>query len=218
MSENTDPGFNLGDYEAPINKEKVHLKPGFHKLTVESFTYDKEEEGKTPNIIMNLVKEDADGNVIELKENFYLSGKLNAKKVMSAVVRILELYKGLTGEDKMTIKPTAYTYTKTSRTGPSETYTIPNPAEICEYLKKKCTGKTAIFKVGGEVSEDETVYTKLTYSGFLYYTDKKGALCKYKEERDFTESEYKYSVQKRKGLDAPAHSGGVADMAKLDEL
>lgn len=216
MAEMTD--FNLGDYEAPENKERVHLKPGFHKLTVESFTYDKEEEGKTPNIVMKLTKEDGDGNIIELNENFYLSGKFNAKKVMSAVVRILELYKGLSGEDKMSIKPTAYTYTKKSRNAADEEYTIPNPAEICEYLKKKCTGKTAVFKVGGEVSDDGTVYTKLTYSGFLYYTDKKGALCRYKEERDFTESEYKYNVQKRKSADAPTHSGGVADISRLDEL
>ena len=210
--------FDMGDYIAPENKEKVHLKPGYHKLKVESFTYNKEEEGKTPNIVMKLTKTDADGNNVELTENLYISGKLNASQKMSSVIRLQELYKGLTGEAKMTLVPSKYTYIKKEQNGSSEHYTIPNPEEICHYLIKKLVGKTAIFKVGGEVDESGTVRTKLTYSQFLYYTDKRGDLCRYKEERDFNESEYKYSVQKKKGIEAPTHNGGMVNTAKLDEI
>lgn len=208
--------FDLGGTEAPENKEKVYLKPGFRKLQVVGFKYTKEEEGKTPLIIMECKGADEDGNVIEFSENFYLSGKLNKNSVMSSVIRLQELFKGLTG-DKMNIKPSAYTYTKKEQNGSSETYTVPNPAEITEHLNKKCSGKTAIFKIGGEESEEGKVYTKLTYSGFLYYTDRKGDLCKYIAENDFSPSEYKYAVQKRKS-DAPAHSGAIADTAALDDL
>ena len=191
-------GFDLGAIDAPENKEKVHLKPGYHKMTVESFSYTKEEEGKTPNIIMKLTKQDEDGNTLELVENLYLSGKLNAKQQMSSVIRLQELYKGLTGEPKMTIQPSKYTYTKKEPSGSSTLFTIPDPSEICAYLSKKCAGKSSVFKVGGEVNDEGVVFAKLTYSQFLYYVDKRGDLCKYKEERDFNESEYKYSVQKRK--------------------
>ncbi len=214
MSENL---IDLGGYEAPENKEKVYLKPGFHKFTVKEFSYTKEEEGKTPNIIMKLEKEE-NGNKVEIVENLYLSGKLNAKGIMSSIVRLQELYKGLTGDPKMTIKPTAYSYTKKERNGMEETFTIPNPAEITDYLQKKCAGKTAIFKLGGEISDEGIVYTKLTYSGFLYYTDKNGDLCRYKEEREFTDSEYKYAVQKRKSEGAPTHNAAIADTAILDLL
>lgn len=214
--------IDLGATEAPENKEKVFLKPGFHKMKIESFTYDKEEVGKTPNIIMKLTKEDGDGNVIELNENLYLSGKLtvkNGKSIMTSVVRLQELYKGVTGKEKMTIQPSKYKYLKKDLDGTETNYIIPNPREICDYLQKECAGKTAVFKVGGEVTDDGTVFSKLTYTGFLYWTDKKGNLCRYKEERDFTESEYKYAVQKRKpSPGAPAHSNGVADTKKLDEL
>ena len=61
-------------------------------------------------------------------------------------------------------------------------------------------------------------YSKLTYSSFLYYTDKQKNLCRYKEERDFTESEYKYSVQKKKEASAPAGGGGVSTLAKMEDM
>ena len=102
--------------------------------------------------------------------------------------------------------------------GTSTEFTIPNPQELCDYLNKKCAGKTATFKIGGEENEDGKVFPKLTYSGFLYYTDRQGNLCKYKEERDFTESEFKYAVQKKKGEPAPASAGGIADTKTLDDL
>ena len=86
-------------------------------------------------------------------------------------------------------------------------------------MNKKCAGKTAIFKVGGEEDGDGKVYSKLSYSGFLYFTDRKGDLCKYTDDRDFTESEYKYNVQKRKTeAGAPAGNAGVVDTKTLDEL
>jgi hypothetical protein len=209
--------FNLGELDAPENKEKVYIKPGFRKLTVKNFEYTKEDEGKTPLIIMNCTGTDVDGNELEFSENLYISGKLNKNNVMSSVVRLQELFKGLTG-DKMTIKPTAYTYTKKEMNGTSTEFTIPNPSELCDYLNKKCSGKTAMFKVGGEETEDGRVYTKLTYSGFLYYTDRQGNLCRYKEERDFTDSEFKYAVQKRKTEGAPAGAGAIADTKTLDDL
>lgn len=209
--------FDLGNTEAPENKEKVYIKPGFRKLTVKNFEYNKEEEGKTPLILMNCETTDKDGNIIEFTESLYISGKLNKNNVMSSIVRLQELFKGLTG-NKMTIKPTAYSYTKKELNGTTTEFTIPNPAELCEYLNKKCAGKTDIFKVGGEETEEGKVFTKLTYSGFLYYTDRQGNLCKYKDERDFTESEYKYAVQKRKSEGAPMGSAAVADTKTLDEL
>ena len=136
---------------------------------------------------------------------------------MSSVIRLQELFKGLTGNPKMTIKPTIYTYNKKETDGKVNTFSIPNPKEICDYLNKTCKGKTAIFKVGAEDS-DGKIFSKLVYSGFLYYTDKKGALCLYKEERDFTEEEEKRFIQKKKGADAPAHSNGLASATKLEEL
>ncbi len=215
MAENTN--MDLGAYDAPENKEKVYIKPGYRKLKVEAFVYEKEEEGKTPLILMKCSAKDEDGNDIEFIENLYLSGKLNKKQVMTSVIRLQELFKGLTG-DKMTIKPTPYNYLKKEQNGTSETFTIPNPVEICELLNKKCVGKTAIFRIGGEENEDGKVFSKLTYSSFLYFTDRKGNLCRYVEERDFTEAEWKYAVQKRKTEGAPAHTGGVADTKALDEL
>lgn len=209
--------FNLGDLEAPDNREKVYITPGFRKLTVKGFEYTKEDEGKTPLIIMNCETTDKDGNTVEFAENLYISGKLNKNNVMSSVVRLQELFKGLTG-DKMTIKPTAYTYTKKEINGTSTEFTIPSPAELCDYLNKKCSGKTAVFKIGGEKNEDGKVFSKLTYSGFLYFTDRQGNLCKYKDERDFTESEYKYAVQNKKSEGAPAGAAAIADTKTLDDL
>lgn len=221
MSEQTTDdvmNFNMEDTDAPENKEKVYVLPGFRKLKVESFTYDKEDDGKTPLIVMKCTAQDADGNEATLEEKLYISGKISAKGVMSSVVRLQELYKGLTGEPKITIKPTAYTYTKKEKDGSSQSFTIPNPRELCDFLQAKCAGKTAVFKIGGDVGRDDVVYSKLTYSGFLYYTDKTGALCRYKEERDFTDSEYKYAVQKPKETAAPATSQGIANEASLDML
>lgn len=209
--------FNLENTEAPENKEKVYIKPGFRKLIIKNFEYNKEEEGRTPLIVMNCEAKDKDGNEIEFSENLYLSGKLNKSNVPSSVVRLQELFKGLTG-DKMTIKTSSYTYTKKELNGTSTEFTIPNPTEICEHLNKKCAGKTAIFKVGGEETEDGKVYTKLSYSGFLYYTDRQGNLCRYKDERDFTDSEFKYAVQKRKSEGAPAGNAAVVDAKALDDL
>ena len=209
--------FDLGTTDAPDNREKVYIQPGFRKLTVKDFEYTKEEDGKTPLIIMNCTSTDKEGNEIQFSENLYISGKLNKNNVMSSVVRLQELFKGLTG-DKMIIKPTAYTYNKKEMNGTSTEFTIPNPQELCDYLNKKCAGKTATFKIGGEENEDGKVFSKLTYSGFLYFTDRQGNLCKYKEERDFTESEFKYAVQKKKGEPAPALAGGIADTKTLDDL
>ena len=210
--------FDLGQTEAPVNQEKVYIKAGYRKLTVNEFKYEKEEEGKTPLITMSCTTKDSDGNDLTFTENLYMSGKLNKQGVMSSVIRLQELYKGLTG-DKITAKPSAYSYTKKEfGTNDLTDYVIPNPAQLCDLLNKKCTGKTAIFKIGGEQDEDGKVYTKLTYSGFLYYTDRSGNLCKYTTERDFTESEYKYAVQKRKSEGAPVGTAGVADTKTLDEL
>jgi len=211
-------GFDMGGVAAPDNKEKEYLKPGFHKLTIDKFTYEQEKAGKTPLIVMVAHKANPDGDPIEFSENFYMSGKINKANQMSSVVRLQELAKGLTG-DIMSIKTDRYTYTKEDQSnGTSETYTIPNPAQLTEILNKKLAGKTAIFKIGGEEAEDGKVYTKLTYSAFCYYTDKKNQLCRYNEERDFTESEYKFAVKKREQAPAPTHSGGIANVAKMEEL
>lgn len=208
---------DLGATEAPENKEKVFIKPGFRKLAVKEFVYEKEEDGKTPLIIMKCTHKDEDGNEVEFNENLYISGKLNKKGQMSSILRLQELSKGLTG-DIMKIKPDIYSYTKKEQNGTSETYSIPNPAQLCDYLSKKCTGKTAIFKVGGEETEDGRIFSKLVYSGFLYYTDRTGALCKYIAERDFTESETKREVKKRNSEGAPTGTAAVADTKTLDEL
>lgn len=217
MSDNT--AEYTGDMgEAPENKEREFLKPGFHKLTVTEFEYNQEEEGKTPLIVMKCLKANPDGDPIAFEEKLYISGKLNKQNVMSSVVRLQELYKGLTGNQKMDLKPTQYTYTKKETDNSQVAFTIPNPRELCTYLSKTCVGKTAIFKVGGEESEEGTIYSKLTYSGFLYYTNKKGDLIRYDEERDFTDTEYKFAVQKRKGAAAPTHNQGVANATKMQEL
>lgn len=218
MTETEVAYVDLGSTDAPDNKEKVYVQPGYRKLKVAGFTYTKEEEGKTPLIIMKCTAEDKDGNEMELNENFYMSGKLNKSGVMSSVVRCQELFKGLTGDEKMTIKPAAYTYTKKEKDGSSQTFTIPDPQTICDYLNKKCTGKTAVFKVGGQIGSDGKVYSSLTYSSFLYYTNKQKELCRYKEERDFDDSEYKYAVTKRKEIEAPAHNGGIANESQMDAL
>lgn len=212
--------YNMGDVDAPENQEKEYLKPGYHKLTVKGFEYKKEDEGKTPLIVLTLEKVSKDGGEpITLKENFYMSGKIKDGK-MNSVIRIQELAMGLTGS-KITIQPSLYNYTKKNSDGTTDSFSIPNPKEITDYLNKNCTGKSAIFKVGGEQDgegSDAKIYSKLTYSGFLYYTDKQKNLCRYKEERDFTESEYKYAVQKKKDANAPAGGGGVATTTKMDEL
>ena len=212
-----DQMVDLGATDAPENKEKVYLKPGYRKLKVVEFAYEKEEDGKTPLILMKCTTKDEDGNEIEFIENLYISGKLNKKNVMTSITRLQELCKGLTG-DKMNVKCQPYTYTKKEQNGTSENYTIPNPVEICDFLNKKCAGKTAIFRIGGEENDEGKVFSKLTYSSFLYYTDRKGDLCRYKEERDFTEAEFKFNVKKRKTDSAPAGNAGVADTSTLDEL
>ena len=167
--------------------------------------------------MMKMVKINDDGTETDFNEKLYLSGKLNKQGMMSAVVRLFELNRGITGDKKMNLEAGNYTYTKTESNGSSEEYTIPDPQTVCDFLNKKCAGKTAIWRVGGEENEDGKVFTKLDYSGFLYYVDKEKNLCTYKNERDFTKSEYSYSVRKKK-TDAPTHSGSLADASKLDEL
>lgn len=215
MTENT--SYNMGETDAPVNEEKVLLKPGYHKLTITGFEYKKEEVGKTPLIVMTAsTVAKAGEDPTEFKENFYMSGKLNKEGKMSSVIRLQELAMGITG-NKITISPKLVSYTKKNTDGTSEDFTIPSPEELTTYLNKHCKGKTATFKIGGE-DNDGKVYPKLTYSGFLYYTDKQKNLCRYKDERDFTESEYKYAVQKKKEANAPAGGGGVANLTKMDEL
>lgn len=217
MGESVENVYDLGAIQAPDNNEKVFLTPGYRKLTVKEFVYEKEGDGKTPCIVAHLEKDDGT-SVTKVEEKFYLSGKLNSKGVMSSIVRLQELYKGLTGEERMAIKTSAYTYTKKERDGTSMEYTIPNPSEICAHLNKKCANKKAIFKIGGEVSDDGRVFAGLTYSQFLYYTNKKGELCRYSEERDFSESEYKWAVSKKKGGNAPASGAGITNPSVLDDL
>lgn len=207
--------FDLGSVEAPSNVQKEYLKPGYRALKTVGFEYEKEEDGKTPMILLKMVSKNDE--TVEFNEKIYLSGKLNAKGIPSALVRLQELYKGLTGEPKITGNIKSYTYTKKERDGSSQELTIPDPSQICALLNKKCVGKTAVFRVGGEETEDGRVYTKLDYSGFLYYTDRDGNLCMYKAEKDFNKSEYSYSVRKRKS-DAPTHNEGIANLADLDVL
>jgi hypothetical protein len=219
MAKNIDAPEGFGEMgEAPENKEREYLKPGFHKLTVTEFEYKQEEEGKTPLIVMKCLKANPDGDPIQFEEKLYISGKLNKQNVMSSVVRLQELFKGLTGEPKMKLNPSKYNYTKKESDNSETTFTIPNPKELAEYLSKTCVGKIAIFKIGGEETAEGTIYSKFTYSGFLYYTDKKGNLVRYTEERDFTDAEYKFAVQKKKEAAAPAHSNGVANATKMQEL
>lgn len=213
----TEKEFDMGATEAPDNKEKEYIQPGYRKLTVKSFDYTQEEPGKTPLILMKAEGKAASGEPAEFTERLYMSGKLNKDKVMSSVVRLQELYKGLTGNPKMTIKPSSYVYSKKETDGSSTSYTIPNPKELTEYLNKHCAGKTSVFRVGAEES-DGKIFSKLTYSGFLYYTDKSGTLIKYTEEGDFSEKEQKLYIQKRKSESAPAHSGALATPSQLDEL
>lgn len=208
--------FNMDELEAPDNKQREFLTPGYRKLKVNTFSYEKEEDGKTPLLIMHCVS--GNDESVEFNEKIYLSGKSNVKGVPSALVRLLELYKGLTGESKIIAKLDNYTYSKKESDGSTQELTIPNPQQVCDLLNKKCVGKTAIFRVGGEETEDGKVYTKLDYSGFLYFKDKENNLCMYKQERDFNKSEYSYSVRKRKSSNAPAHNNGLADIAQLDAL
>lgn len=210
--------YDMGATDAPENKDKEYLKPGYRKLTIEKFEYTPEESGKTPLILMKATAKGESGDQIEFVERLYISGKKNKDGVMSSVVRLQELYKGLTGNPKMTIKPSLYSYVKEETDGSKKKYEIPNPKELCDYLNKTCAGKTSVFKIGGEENADGKVFSKLTYSGFLYKTDKQGNLVKYKDEEDFTEAEYKFAVQKKKGENAPAHSGGIATPSQLDEL
>jgi len=154
---------------------------------------------------MKAVSTNADGEELSFMERFYLSGKLDKNGVMSSVVRLQELYKGLTGNPKMGLKPSAYNYTTTDEKGNSVTYTIPSPADLCEYLKTTCVGLSGIFKVGADVTEDNRMFVKLVYSGFLYYTDRSNNLVKYTKEGDFNDSDYKYAVQKKAaGKPSPA--------------
>lgn len=215
MSDNVMNEFNLGEIEAPSNTLREYLKPGYRKLITKEFKYEKEEDGKTPLVIMSCVS--ANNEDIEFNEKIYLSGKVNAKGIPSALVRLQELYKGLTGEPKITGNIKSYTYTKKERDGSSQELTIPDPEQICALLNKKCVGKTSVFRVGGEETEDGRVYTKLDYSGFLYYNDRDGNLVKYSKEADFNKSEYSYSVRKRKS-DAPTHNEGIANLSELDSL
>lgn len=204
--------------EAPENREKEYLKPGFHKLKVVEFEYKQEEAGKTPLIVMKCEKANPDGDPIGFEEKLYISGKLNKQQVMSSVVRLQELYKGLTGNARMELKPKQYTYTKKESDNSETTFTIPNPEQLATYLNKSCAGKTAVFRIGGEVGSDGVVYSKLTYSGFLYYTDKSGNLVRYTEEREFTDREQAMFVKEKKEASAPAHSNGVANATKMQEL
>jgi len=214
MSENTK--FDMGATDAPENKEREFITPGYRKLTVKEFVYTPEEKGKTPLILMKAEGKAASGETVEFVERLYISGKKNKEGKWSSIIRLQELYKGLTGNPKMTIQPELYNYTKDENDGSSKAYTIPNPKELCDYLNKHCKGKTAIFKVGGEEGKEGTIFSKLTYSSFLYYTDKQGNLCKYKEEGDFSDKEYAFCVKKYEA--APEHAGGVAAPSQLDEL
>ena len=212
----SETSYNMGDTEAPSNEEKVYLKPGYHKLTVTGFEC-KSDDGKTPVIIITAETQAKEGEeATKFTDNFWMSGKLNKEGKMSSVIRLQELAMGLTG-NKITIQPKIVTYVKKEKDGTSETYSIPNPEELTTWFNKHCKGKVGIFKIGGEES-DGKVYSKLTYSSFLYYTDKQKNLCRYKEERDFTESEYKYSVQKKKEASAPAGGGGVSTLAKMEDM
>lgn len=209
--------FDLGAFEAPDNKERVFLTPGYRKMTIKEFIYEKEEDGKTPLILMKMIKTNDDGTETDFTEKLYLSGKLNKQGVMSAVVRLFELNRGITGDKKLNLEAENYSYSKKNTDGTTEEYVIPNPVTVCDYFNKKCAGKTAVWRVGGEENEDGKVFTKLDYSGFLYYVDKEKNLCTYKNERDFTKTEYSYSVRKKK-TDAPSHTGSMADISKLDDL
>lgn len=214
--------YDMGGTDAPDNKEREFLSPGYRKLTVVAFEYKPEEAGKTPLITMKCTGVGESKEPVEFVERFYISGKKNKEEQLSSVIRLQELYKGLTGNEKMTIKPAKYTYTKAESDGAKKEYTIPNPKELCEYLSKSCAGKVAVFKVGGEVSgegDDKKIFSKLTYSGFLYYTDTQGNVLRYKEEGDFSDREYNLFVQKKKGESAPAGSAGLAaTSSQLDEL
>jgi len=170
--------FNMGDVEAPVNNERQFIEPGYRKLTIKEFSYTQEEDGKTPLILMKAEGKSSTGDTLEFTERLYVSGKLNKDNIMSSVVRLQELYKGLTGNPKMTINPSKYPYNKSNNDGSKTAFTIPNPKELCDYLNKTCAGKTAIFKIGGEETADGKVFSKLTYSGFLYYTDRSGNLCR----------------------------------------
>lgn len=205
--------FDMGGTAAPDNKEREFLTPGYRKLLVNKFEYTPAEAGKTPLILMKATGVGASGDPVEFTERLYISGKLNKDKVMSSVVRLQELYKGLTGNDKITIQPSKFDYTKDGTK-----YAIPNPQELCDFLNTTCAGVSAIFKIGGEKNEDGKIFTKLTYSGFLYYTDKAGSLIRYTTEGDFTDSEYKFAVQNKKSENAPTHNGGVATTSQLEEL
>jgi hypothetical protein len=205
--------FDMGGTAAPENKEREFLTPGYRKLTVNKFEYTPAEAGKTPLILMKATGTGASGDPVEFTERLYISGKLNKDKVMSSIVRLQELYKGLTGNEKITIQPSKFEYTKDGTK-----YTIPNPQELCDFLNTTCTGITRIFKIGGEKNEEGKIFTKLTYSGFLYYTDKQGSLHTYPSEADFSEQEYKFAVQTKKTEGAPAGNGAVSSPSALDDL
>lgn len=205
----------FGGVEAPVNQEREFLTPGFRRLTVKEFTYSSPEEGKTPLVELHFTREGEDS----LVEKLWFSGK--PTKTGGAPViysRIQELVYGLTG-DKLTEELNAIEYTKKELDGTSQNYKVADPEQVVKILNKKLKGKSAIFKVGGVQSKDDAskVFANLTFSGFLYFTDKKGELHKYKEERDFTESEYKYAIQKPT-VDAPPNNSSVTNSSMLDEF
>lgn len=213
MSEHKkETSFNMGETEAPSNKEREFLQPGYRKLTIKEFSYSPADPGKTPLILMKAEGKADSGDTVDFTERLYISGKLSKDKVMSSVVRLQELYKGLTGNEKITIQPSKFEYTKDNIK-----YVIPNPQELCDFLNTTCKGLSAIFKIGADKTEDGKLFSKLTYSSFLYYTDKQGSLIRYTTEGDFSDSEYKFAVQTKKSELAPSH-GGAASSSQLDEL
>lgn len=197
--------------EVPVNKEKEYLEPGFHKLTVKEFSYEKEEEGKTPLIQLHFTKNGEDS----LVEKLWLSGKPGKSGEPVIYTRLQELVYGLTG-DKIEEKFDSYSYTKKEDDKPSINYKVTNPSQVVRFLNKKLSGKSSVFKVGGE-EKDGKIFTKLTFSGFLYYTDRTGNVVKYTEERKFTDSEAKYAITKAK-TDTPPNNAPVTNAADLDML
>lgn len=216
--DNLEQDFDMGAYEAPENKEKSYIKPGYRKLTVKEFIYEKEQEGRTPSITVKLEGKTAEGDTAEISEDFYISGKRNDKNIPTALLRVVELYKGLTGESTLKRKFPNYSYVKREKDGAEQAFTVPNPEELCSFLNKECKGKSSVFKIGGEVNDEGVVYAKIPYTGFLYQTDRTGTLVKFKDEREFTEVEYRNAVRKRKSYNnAPGHNNGM-NVAKLDAL
>ena len=209
--------YDMGATEAPDNKEKEFLKPGYRKLTVKKFEYSPAQGGKTPLILLKMEGIGESGDPVEFTERLYVSGKVT-NGTMAAITRLQELYKGLTGNPKMTIQPSKFNYSTKDKDGNPVTYTIPNPQEITEYLNTTCVGTSGIFKVGADEADNGKLFSKLVYSGFLYYTDKGGNLCRYTQERDFDDSEAKFNIKKKEAPTAPAGGGGLSHNSALDDL